>query len=618
MILNLRGSFQKIFLLLFLCFFITCKQGQEVNVQGEITITIKSDVNIKIKEPNFLKKTKGVQWKDVKASAISKIQEISQGFEVKRWQLEDGNELKLDYKFEKNTTIYVFSVAQVLPSYKVQHWQENIDCLTYKLVEEEEYSGVAWTVTNAKAKVYEGFKAKEIDQKEIDIDNSTVVKIYYERLPSYLIIDLDGGVSQTKLEERNGKNYCLGKVGVPVVIENPKKENLSFVGFNPPLPETFPLSTTEEVYKAQYIDGFVVKIEVDERIEIKGEDFIKLPVGNAKTWRDIKEEVKGKLRLKGEWISLLGSQDYGIYEYRLKNRKGPTLDDGYKIESDITVYAVSNYIKLKIGKANINNEEKDNVLSGFEGGTPRGIIVIPKEVEIIDRFAFANSEITELDFSRAINLRYIENNSFPFCPKLKKIDLAHHENLIKFDGFTQCEVLEEVDLSDCINLESLCGFFGCKKLKKVDLSNCSNIKKLDIHAFNGCASLETIDLSSCSKLSKIGGSAFKDCSSLKTLNISSYHLIEEIGTAAFERCASLTELDLSTSTKLKEIPMLTFNSCSNLTVTLPESIEKIGKFGFYGFFDGVDTYCKAVVVPNDEIKNMVIASDYPEDRITKK
>lgn len=178
--------------------------------------------------------------------------------------------------------------------------------------------------------------------------------------------------------------------------------------------------------------------------------------------------------------------------------------------------------------------------------------------------------------------------------------------------------MEEADLSGCTNLESLCGFFGCKNLKKVNVSNCPNIKQLEIHAFNKCASLESLDLSSCIKLSKIGGSAFRDCTSLKGLNISSYSFIEEIGMGAFERCSSLTELDLSSCIKLKEIPKLTFNSCSNLTVTLPESIEKIGKFAFYGFFDGVDTYCKAVVVPNDEIKNKVIASNYPQERITKK
>lgn len=620
MILNLCRNFQKLFLLLSLCFFFACKQNQTNRVveKTEITITLKADANIKLKDPSFLKGKKGVQWKEVKSLATSKIKEVAQGFEIQVWQLEDGQELKSDYKFEKDTTISVLSKAQTVSSYKVQHWQENTDCLTYILIEEEEHSGIAWTTTNATSKVYEGFKAKEIEQKEINIDNSTVIKIYYERLPSFLIIDLDGGVSGTKLEEKDGKKVLQGKVGVPVVIEKPKKENYVFAGFNPPLPETFPLSTSDEVYKAQYSDGFVVKIEADERIEIKGEKSIKLPIDSTKTWQDIKEEVKKRLRLKGEWLSLFGGQDYGIYEYRLENRKGMTLDDDYKIESDITVYAVSNYIKLRVGKAIINNEEKDNVLSGFDGDIPRGIVVIPKEVEIIDQFAFARSEITEVDFSRAVNLKYIENNSFPFCLKLKKIDLAHHESLIKFDGFTQCEGLEEVDLSDCINLESLCGFSGCKELKKVDLSNSSNIKKLDIHAFNGCTSLETLDLSPCTKLSKIGASAFRDCTSLKDLKISSYHLIEELGMATFERCTSLTELDLSTSTKLKEIPRLTFNSCSNLIVTLPESIEKIGKFGFYGFFDDVDTYCKAVVVPNDEIKNMVIASNYPEDRITKK
>ncbi|MGP1438380.1 MAG: hypothetical protein ACTTKH_04840 [Treponema sp.] len=161
-----------------------CKQNQQINEQKEITITIKSDTNIKLKEPSFLKTAKGMEWKNVKSFAISKIEEITEGYEIKAWHIE-GKELKANYKFEKDSIIFASSKSKTLLSYKVEHWKENIDCQTYTLDEQEELYGVAWATTEAKTKIYEGFKAKEFEQQEINADGSTVIKIYKEMERKY-------------------------------------------------------------------------------------------------------------------------------------------------------------------------------------------------------------------------------------------------------------------------------------------------------------------------------------------------------------------------------------------------------------------------------------------------
>ncbi|MGP1438379.1 MAG: hypothetical protein ACTTKH_04835 [Treponema sp.] len=202
-------------------------------------------------------------------------------------------------------------------------------------------------------------------------------------------------------------------MGVPVVIEKPRKEKLIFAGFNPPLPKVFPLNTTENIYKAKYKDSILVKINVDERLKIRGEDFIKLSLQAPKTWADIKQDVEKKISLKAEWSNLFEpKQDYGIYDYRLENLKGISLNGDYKIQSDITVYVMSNYIRFQIGSTILNNKEEHNVLLKCEGDKPRGIVIIPKEVERINRIAFALSKITEVDFSGATNLKAIENSAF--------------------------------------------------------------------------------------------------------------------------------------------------------------------------------------------------------------
>ena len=81
----------------------------------------------------------------------------------------------------------------------------------------------------------------------------------------------------------------------------------------------------------------------------------------------------------------------------------------------------------------------------------------------------------------------------------------------------------------------------------------SSLKTISKYAFYECTSLETIDLSQCLKLETIGDDAFFNCSSVKLIK-------------------------LPTSAKLATIGTEAFSHCSFPSITIPNTVERMGKF----------------------------------------
>lgn len=120
-------------------------------------------------------------------------------------------------------------------SYKVEYYQQNITDDDYTLVESdtEILKGISGSLTVAAEKSYDGFTAKKINQETIKSDNSTVVKIYYDRKIFKLSFDTDGGTSIDDISV---------KYGAPIVPPvNPTKAGYYFINWNPELPQTMPL-----------------------------------------------------------------------------------------------------------------------------------------------------------------------------------------------------------------------------------------------------------------------------------------------------------------------------------------------------------------------------------------
>ena len=134
-----------------------------------------------------------------------------------------------------------------------------------------------------------------------------------------------------------------------------------------------------------------ITVKGDERTDIPSGAFIK--VDYAKTWQDIKSQAQGKVGLKVEWRG----GDYAIYEWRLDGETGEKLTDDYKVKTDITVYAVTNYAKFNID----NNEIL--VGRGYIGGSPKGKIIIPENITSIGEIAFRDcTGLTSVSFPASL------------------------------------------------------------------------------------------------------------------------------------------------------------------------------------------------------------------------
>ena len=286
------------------------------------------------------------------------------------------------------------------------------------------------------------------------------------------------------------------------------------------------------------------------------------------------------------------------------------------------------------------------------GGAAIKNIVLSSCTELME-IGFAEcKDLESIDLSSCTKLAEIGQEAFSSCRKLKNINLTGCTEItsIGWRAFMGCNSLEGIDLSSCTKLAEIWqeAFSSCYKLKNVDLTGCTEITSIGWNAFEDCSSLESIDLSSCTKLTKLdlGGTAIKnidlsscaelmdigfaECKNLESIDLSSCTKLTKLnlyGTAiknidlslctelmdiGFARCEYLESIDLSSCTKLVVISDDTFSGCSEADVELPASITEIRN---NAFGEDLDTYCKKVLVPNAGIKQLVVNSGYPEERI---
>lgn len=192
---------------------------------------------------------------------------IKAGFTFIDW------EPNLPAKFTANTTHKAKWTAEVLPEYKVEHWQQKLDgtgkaCdantkndTCYVLQDSETKNGKKGKQTQAAAKDYPGFvkpQASDIIQETIKevkkdehgiVTEQTVVKIYYVRKTVTLTFDAKGGKFGTE-----DQKTLSGKYGEKIEsneVPNPLRNNADEFGeWKPAYPSVYPAENT--TYDAQW------------------------------------------------------------------------------------------------------------------------------------------------------------------------------------------------------------------------------------------------------------------------------------------------------------------------------------------------------------------------------
>ena len=149
----------------------------------------------------------------------------------------------------------LFDQDEVPSSYKVECYLQNIadDAYTINTALTQEHSGIAGKVSDFVPKTLQGFTAKDVEQKTIRTDRTTVLKVYYDRNLITLSFNTDGGNAVTPI---------TGKFGAAVTKPaNPAKTGYVFNRFEPEFPKTMPNTNTTYTAKWTAGEGTAYKIE---------------------------------------------------------------------------------------------------------------------------------------------------------------------------------------------------------------------------------------------------------------------------------------------------------------------------------------------------------------------
>lgn len=206
-----------------------------------------------------------------------------------------GWEPPLPAKLMANTEYKAKWTEEVLPEYKVEHWQQKLDgtgkacnentkdATCYELKDTDTKNGKKGEQTKAKAKDYDGFvkpQAADIHQEMIKevkkdkhgtITEQTVVKIYYVRKDVTLTFDAKGG----KIDGQPNKTLS-GKYGEKIQrteVPDPVRNAYEFGGWKDGYPENYPAEN--RTYEAQWktLNAIEITSEPTKKDYIAGEDF---------------------------------------------------------------------------------------------------------------------------------------------------------------------------------------------------------------------------------------------------------------------------------------------------------------------------------------------------------
>lgn len=261
-----------------------------------------------------------------------------------------------------------------------------------------------------------------------------------------------------------------------------------------------------------------------------------------------------------------------------------------------------------------------------------GILVIPNSVTEIGNFAFRNCTGFNGTLTLSSNLKTIKERAFCGCSKFTgSLTLPNSVTTIGIVAFEGCSGFTNLTLSNALSVIPERAFFKCTSLSgnlvipnsvteigdgafyyckgfNGTLTLSSKLKTIGKEAFYSCSGF-TGALTFHESVTAIGADAFYDCPGFKG-SLTLPNSVTTIGESAFAGCSGFTNLKLSDA--LSAIPNSAFNGCTNLSrelvipasvteigmnafqsctnlnkdsenpsqVTLPESLEKIGKYAF--------------------------------------
>ena len=204
---------------------------------------------------------------------------------------------------------------------------------------------------------------------------------------------------------------------------------------------------------------------------------------------------------------------------------------------------------------NFSNTSIEEIGSYAFAYTAIGEIAIPDEVKTIKNNAFANSSISNLQFTNTSALEIIEENAFT-SSRVGVVGIPASVTSIGANAFRNCAALTRVTFGgNSIKTISGSTFEGCTALETAALPE--GVETIGQRAFNGCTSLKTITVPA--SVTSIGVSAFGGCTAVTDI----YYLAAAATASAsspFQNGGAAKVHIGNTASKVTKLPAYLFNN----------------------------------------------------------
>lgn len=219
----------------------------------------------------------------------------------------------------------------------------------------------------------------------------------------------------------------------------------------------------------------------------------------------------------------------------------------------------------------------------FENSSGMKWLSIPETVTSIDKY----SAFTGCSFTLALNQKVISYDSWSHSSFITALELGNKVDSIAREAFSYCSNLSEVSFGENVRVISNGVFANCYSLKSVTLPK--NVVMHDVSSssyspFNGCSAIEEITIE-CNRF----GNWFSGIKSLKTVNIGSG--VKEVSSSALRDCTGVETIVVDAANTIFD----SRDNCNAIietatnkllagcnTTQIPESINAIGEYAFYG------------------------------------
>ena len=248
--------------------------------------------------------------------------------------------------------------------------------------------------------------------------------------------------------------------------------------------------------------------------------------------------------------------------------------------------------KAALDNSSVGLEIISNILKGL-GSCKDKRIIVPKDITVIDKCAFKDSDIEEIVLPEG--LTEIRSQAFCGCRFLKKIIIPDSVKQIGCRGFDgeSCEVF-----GDCINLQEVVIGKNCGMIFHNAFKNCFNLETITVksnkcilkNAFNGCRNVKEIYYTG--SLQEWLISPVITMSTEKSLYIQGELLsdlvvpesITTIPDYAFYGYKHISKVIINNN--VTSIGCYAFFNCKDITsAIIGQSVEKIGFYAFSGCFN---------------------------------